>query len=296
MLFACNGGTSTLKPTPTLTFTLPVPTETVTHLPTLPATATFTASPIPTATWIHQGPDAVVVPILLYHRIDISPTNSRYYVSPDRFEKEMKLLHDWGYETITLDMLVRSINEGADLPPHPIIITFDDGHINVYTTAFPIMRKYGFTGVMYIIGTYMGTADYMDADQIKEMAAADWEVGSHSMRHLDMMTLDSSEQKYEIFQSRKLLEKKLGIPILSFAYPFGIYNFDIVDMTHAAGYTTGMGLGYSSDQDAGNILALQRRDVRGTYDVKQFAFFLPWQGDPIFLPTDTLTPTSTPSR
>jgi len=295
LLFACNG-ISTLKPTPTLTATLPAPTETVTPLPTLAAPATFTASPIPTPTWIHQGPNQVTVPILLYHWIDISSSNSRYYVSPGNFEEQIKLLHNWGYETITLDMLVRSIYEGADLPPRPMIISFDDGHLNNYTTAFPIMQKYGYAGVLYIIGTYMGTPDYMNADQIKEMIAAGWEVGSHSMRHRDLTTLDPSEQRYELVRSRELLEKQLGVPIRSFAYPFGIYNLDIVDRTYASGYTTAMALGYSNFQGTGNILALQRRDIQGSYDLKKFAFFLPWQGDPIFLPTDTPTPTLTPSR
>jgi peptidoglycan/xylan/chitin deacetylase (PgdA/CDA1 family) len=276
--------------------TLLPPTETATHLPTLAPAATFTASPIPTATWVHQGPDEVVVPILLYHWVDTSPSNSRYYVSPERFEEEMQLLKNWGYTTITLDMLVRSINEGADLPPRPMIITFDDGHVNNYTTAFPIMQKYGFTGVIYIIGTYMGTDGYMNADQIKEMARAGWEVGSHSMRHQDLTTLDRSEQKYEIFESREYLEEKLGIPIQSFAYPFGSSSFDVADMVYAAGYTTGMSLGYTHDQGSGNLFTLQRRDVQGTYDLKKFALFLPWLGDPVFLPPDTPTPTATPSR
>lgn len=295
LLFACNG-ISTLKPIPTPTFTLLPPTETATHLPTLAPPATFTASPIPTATWVYQGPDSVVVPILLYHRIDVSPYNSRYYVSPDKFEEEMKLLRDWGYETITLDMLTQAIHEGAELPPRPILITFDDGHLNNYTTAFPIMQKYGFTGVLYIVGSYMGADEFMNADQIKEMAAAGWEVGSHGMRHLDLTTLDRAEQQYEIVQSRKFLEERLGIPIRSFAFPFGLYAGDIINMTYLGGYTTGMSLGYTHNQGTSNLFALQRRDVRGTYDLKQFANFLPWQSDPIFPPTNTPTPTLTPSR
>jgi peptidoglycan/xylan/chitin deacetylase (PgdA/CDA1 family) len=304
-LFACNGvvplnPTSmpmpTLAPTLTLTSTPLASLEPATLPPTFADPATFTASPVPTAVWIHQGPYEVVLPIFMYHRIDVSPSNSRYYVSPDKFEAEIKLLHDWGYATITLDMLAQAINEGADLPPRPMLITFDDGHLNNYTTAFPIMQKYGFTGNLYIVGSYMGADQYMNADQIKEMAGAGWEVGSHSMRHLDLTTLDLAEQKYEIFQSRKFLQEKLGLPIRSFGYPFGNSNTAIVDLVRLAGYTTGMSLGYTDDQGTGNILTLQRRDVKGTYDIKQFALFLPWQGDPIFLPTDTPTPTLTPSR
>ena len=60
------------------------------------------------------------VPIILYHRIDISPINSQYYVPPEKFDEEMKLLHDWGYTTITTELLIKAITEGADLPPRPI--------------------------------------------------------------------------------------------------------------------------------------------------------------------------------
>jgi peptidoglycan/xylan/chitin deacetylase (PgdA/CDA1 family) len=282
--------------TPTTTFTPLPPTETATVTQTSTVTPTFTASPIPTATWVHQGPETVYVPIILYHRIDISPINSQYYVPPEKFDEEMKLLHDWGYTTITTELLIKAINEGADLPPRPILITFDDGHLNNYTIAFPIMQKYGFTGVVYIVGNYMGADQYMNADQIKEMAAAGWEVGSHGISHLDLTTLDPARQRYEVVDSRTLLENALGVPILTIAYPFGISNSGVIDYAQFAGYIGGMSLGFTYDQGVSNLYTMQRRDIKGTYDVKQFAAFLPWQGDPVFLPTDTPTPTLVPSR
>jgi peptidoglycan/xylan/chitin deacetylase (PgdA/CDA1 family) len=283
-------------PTVTMTVTPPPPTATATVTSTSTITPTFTASPIPTTTRVHQGPDKVQVPIILYHWIAVSPINSPYYVRPDKFDEEMKLLHDWGYTTITTEMLIKAINEGADLPPRPILITFDDGHLNNYTTAFPIMYKYGFTGTLYIVSNYMGTDNYMNADQIKDMAAAGWEVGSHSISHLDLTTLDPYRQRQEIVDSRTRLENALGVPVLTIAYPFGISNPGVIDYAHFAGYIGGMSLGYTYDQGVSNLYTLQRRDIKGTYDVKQFASFLPWQGDPIFLPTNTPTATVRPTR
>lgn len=294
LLSSCMAGTSTSEPiqaTATLT-----PTLTATATPTFTITPTFTASAIPTPTWVHQGPDAVYVPIILYHRIDISPINSQYYVPPEKFKEEMTLLHNWGYTTITTELLVKAIREGADLPPRPIIITFDDGHLNNYTTAFPIMQELGFTGVLYIVTNYMGADHYMNADQIKEMAAAGWEVGSHSVSHANLTLQEPYRQRLEVVESRKILEETLGVPILTIAYPYGISNPGVIDYAHFAGYIGGMGLGFTYDQGISNLFNMQRRDIKGTYDVKQFAGFMPWQGDPIFLPTDTPTPTMTPSR
>jgi peptidoglycan/xylan/chitin deacetylase (PgdA/CDA1 family) len=158
------------------------------------------------------------------------------------------------------------------------------------------MQKYGFTGVLYIVGNYVGVADYLNADQIKEMAAAGWEVGSHSMTHSDLTALEPQRQRMEVVDSKDFLEKTLGVPIKSIAYPFGLSNSGVIDYAHFAGYSAGMSLGYTYDQGFGNIFTLQRRDVKGTYDIKQFAAFLPWQGDPALLPTDTPAPTATPSR
>ena len=277
------------QPLPTITATLPPQPQTATVAPIL-----LTPSPVPAVpSTIFQGPGAVVVPILLYHRIDVSLTDSQYYVSPAKFEEQMKLLNDWGYTTITTDLLDKAIAEGADLPSRPLLITFDDGHLNNYTTAFPIMKKYGFTGVVYIIGRYMGTPGYMNSDQIKEMAGAGWEVGSHSMRHLDLTSLSPEQQQYEIFESRRFLETELGVPVLTFSYPFGVSDIPILDFTYSAGYIAGMGIGYLNDQRASYLFALQRRDVNGTWDIKSFASILPWQGDPVYFPTDTPDPFST---
>lgn len=301
LLLAACGGAAVAAPEPTATETVPPsPTETATVTSTSTATPTITftstVTPTPTPTWVAQGPDAVVMPILLYHRVGISPTNNQYYVPPEKFEQQMKLLRDWEYTVIPVELLVKAIKEGAKLPPRPVIITFDDGDISVYTTAFPIMQKYGLTGVTYIVGNYMGTDGYMTADQIKELVAAGWEVGSHSRSHRDLTRLEPAVQRMEIVEARKVLQQATGSPVLSFAYPFGIMSSGVGNYAHFAGYIAAMGLGFTSDQGKSNLFWLQRRDIKGEYDIKRFASYLPWQGDPALMPADTATPTPTASR
>ncbi len=128
----------------------------------------------------------------MYHHIAISPIGSRYYVTPDTFDSELRLLRGWDYTTITTTQLVQAITEGASLPPHPLILTFDDANEDNYTNAFPLMQKYGFTGVLYVPYDYIGTPGYLTVENIKEMAAAGWEVGSHSLTHpVNFLALDS---------------------------------------------------------------------------------------------------------
>ena len=300
LLTAC-GGAAVAAPQATNSQTSPPPatkgatiTPTSTDTPTITPTSTLT--PTPTTTRVAQGPDNVTVPILLYHRIGISPTNNQYYLAPEKFEAQMKLLHDWEYSVIPVDLLVKAIKEGAELPPRPVMITFDDGDISVYTTAFPIMHKYGLTGVVYIVGNYMGTEGYMSADQIKELVAAGWEVGSHSRSHRDLTRLAPEVQRMEIVEARKVLQEATGDEVLSFAYPFGLMNSAVGDYAHFAGYIAAMGLGFTPHQGKSNLFWLQRRDVKGDTDIKRFAGNLPWQGDPNFIPADTPTPTPTASH
>ena len=268
---------------PTHTPTFP-PTETLP--PTLTLTPTTTAEP----QWVLQGPNQVIVPILLYHHIGFSlKDQSVYYVSPEAFDRQMNLLYQWGYRTISIELLVRAIREGAELPPKPILLTFDDGGESTYTAALPIMQRYHFTGVSYIVYYYVGITNYMNADQIRALYAAGWEIGSHSLSHVDL-TLRPDRQEDEIVQSRRQLESMLSVPVLSFAYPFGAHDESSLGYVHLAGYTAAMGLGNDSLQGTKNLFYLYRQAVGGTDTLQTFAARLPWRQEQIDLPAVTIVP------
>ncbi len=290
LLLACNlmlvvtpPGLSTpiARNIPTLSMTQPsAPLPVPQHAPTSREFVTpfFTVSPIPTPTWITHGPGPVVVPILLYHRIAVSTGNSRYYVSPDSFKDQIELLHDWGYTSIGTELLVTAIQEGASLPPRPIIITFDDGNLDNYTAAFPTLKKNGFTGVLYIVAKYLGAPGYMDAAEIIEMAAAGWEVGSHSMTHRDLLDLDETEQQSEIRESKRVLEDSLGVPVQTFAYPFGSMDPGLVRSVYHAGYIAAVGtIDSTAIQDEDHLFYLRREEIEGQQGINSFSHFLPWQ-------------------
>jgi len=296
--------TSTIEPTWTLSPFLPStvtdtvqptlsPTETITPQPSETPIPTFTLTSTPTFTdisqWILQGPNEVNVPILLYHHIDISPSNSPYYVSPNAFEQQMYLLHEWGYQTISVEMMIAAIKGGGLLPQRPVILTFDDGRQSVYTTAWPIMQKYGFTGTIYLVNNYVGATNYMNVEEIRELYVAGWEVGSHSITHTDL-TIETADQEKEIIESRLRLQRQLDIPVLTFAYPFGAYNEDSVDFAQYAGYIGAVGLGPKTTQGNNNQYYLYRRGIEGSYDIRRFASFLPWQEDMNNLPVLTIVP------
>jgi peptidoglycan/xylan/chitin deacetylase (PgdA/CDA1 family) len=156
-----------------------------------------------------------------------------------------------------------------------VVITFDDGNLDVYTTAFPILRELGFVGVFYIVGDRLGAEGYVNAAQLSEMIAAGWEVGSHSLTHVDL-TLDHALVREEVLQSRLLLEEALGVPVRSFAYPFGLVDDYVMEKTEDYGYTSGMGLGIFNQHYLGGQFYLSRREVHWEYDLAAFSALLPW--------------------
>ncbi len=277
--------TLTLEPTHTLSPSLtpfqPVPntstflpTDTFTPSPTFTPTSTLTPTITSTPQFIFQGPGNVTVPILLYHHIGYSLTDSEYYVSPDAFENQMNYLFMHGYRTISVEQLTQAIYFGAQLPSRPILLTFDDGSETVYTEALPIMQVYGFTGTAYIVDNYIGSTRYMDKDQIRALYDAGWEIGSHSLSHHDLTKRPASQEE-EIVKSRQRLESYLGVPIHSFAYPFGAYDSNALKLVKLAGYIAAMGLGDKSAQGKENIFYLYRQSITAGTTMEAFINLLP---------------------
>lgn len=153
----------TATPEPTIT-----PTATETPQPTQTPLPTHTLTP----TWAYSPAGSATVPILLYHHIANPENPSRYHVSPEIFEEQMTWLFDHGYTAIPITLLVNAIKEGAELPAKPVVITFDDGDLDVYENAFPIMQKYGFSGVFYIITDWIDAKNMVTKAQLDEMIAS----------------------------------------------------------------------------------------------------------------------------
>jgi len=304
----CGGFTAITQPIPTSSPTsiwtispLPTPTGSATASLTFLPTDTATASPSLTASLTEtptltfepqgsiQGPGEVLVPILLYHQVGYSPSGNLYYVTPEEFERQMFLLHEWGYHTISVRQLATAILVGAELPLNPIILTFDDGNENIFTTAFPIMQKYGFTGTVYIVYNYIGSTSFMSQAEIHNLYDAGWEVGSHSISHVDL-TKHQARQEAEIIESRRKLQILLNIPIESFAYPYGAYDELSLYHIHLSGYLAAVGLGTDMYQGPNNLYYLYRHEITTQYDLKTFAQLLPWQRDLENLPAVTIVP------
>lgn len=223
--------------------------------------------------FVHSGPGKVIVPILLYHHILEGKLLNPYSVSMGNFQEQLSYLKDDGYHTISISQLIQAITVGADLPEKSIILTFDDGNENVYLNAFPLMKEFGFIGEVYIIANRINAEGFLTRKQIEELLSSGWEIGSHGMKHIDLV-LNPEASRDEIGTSKKKIEDMLDIKLTSFAYPYGKATTITMDWVKQIGYLVGMGLGISNQHNKENLFYLNRRQVDSNMDMLDFVKLL----------------------
>jgi peptidoglycan/xylan/chitin deacetylase (PgdA/CDA1 family) len=191
--------------------------------------------------WWRQNKNGI--PILMYHHIDIPPRdkkNKKLWVSIKKFDQQMAYLKEHGYSSITFKGLMRHIQEGRRLPDDPVIITFDDGAENIYTNAFPVLKKYGFKACIFLIAEQ----SMLKINQLKEMQVYGIEFGSHTKTHPNLLEIRDDKIREEIFDSKKILEERLNTNIVVFAYPYGqgAYDERIKQVVKEGGYFFACGI------------------------------------------------------
>jgi peptidoglycan/xylan/chitin deacetylase (PgdA/CDA1 family) len=178
---------------------------------------------------------AQAVPILYYHSV-LQENGNELRMPPKEFEAQMTYLQDKGYHSVSLDQLYQASYKGGALPSKPFVITFDDGYVDNYTNAFPIVTKHGFTATVFMVTSYINGQGFMSWQQLKEVVAKGWEIEGHTTNHPHLTKVDHSTVLSELNLSKDSLEKELGHPVNFFAYPFGDLNTDVVQAVKDAGY------------------------------------------------------------
>ncbi|MGA2321640.1 MAG: polysaccharide deacetylase family protein [Solirubrobacteraceae bacterium] len=195
--------------------------------------------------------------VLGYHGVAESRLRedlSLLQVSPDRFRTQLELLRGAGFRFVTLAELARQAAGGVP-QPGLAAVTFDDGMRNNHAVALPILNEYGIPATVYVtIGFIDGESPWigaggdramMNESELRDLAAAGWELGAHTMTHADLSTLDYEACRKEIEDSRDALERIAGVEVQTFAYPFGRYGpaalAAVKDAGLLAAVTTGSG-------------------------------------------------------
>ncbi|HID38751.1 MAG TPA: polysaccharide deacetylase family protein [Calditrichaeota bacterium] len=211
------------------------------------------------------------IPIINYHKIEAEWDIGITTRTPDRFAADMFLLKEMGFQTVTFNDLAHGHS-----PAHiskPLIITFDDGYESVYTRALPVMRGFGFRGVVYVPTAFIGKENswdvqfggkayrHLDTGQLKDIQAAGFEIGSHGIRHVAFTALSDDTLQKELLESKKYLEDLLGKPVVSICYPFGQFNEAVQSGVKKAGYHYALASLYFFGSDKSATFGLKRMNV-----------------------------------
>lgn len=186
----------------------------------------------------------------MYHSISFG-SRDRLAVTPDRFAAEMKLLAEQQFQVVSLAEACRRLNTDEELA-RTVVLTFDDGHRDFLTTAAPILRQHGFTATLFIVTGRLGertqwsstdqTAALLSRDELDDLRAQGFQLGSHTVTHADLMTLDDASLTRELVESRAAIAA-MGESFIPFAYPGGTFTQRERDAVERAGYDCGVIVG-----------------------------------------------------
>jgi peptidoglycan/xylan/chitin deacetylase (PgdA/CDA1 family) len=188
-------------------------------------------------------------PILMYHQIVPGRPEDIHAVTIKSFADQMRWLHDHEYQCVTVEELLL---DRVPVPSKPnsriLAISFDDGYLDLYTNALPILQQFSFKASIFLVSERIGKvndwdqapglagAPLLDWHHIHEMVKIGMSFGAHTCTHPDLTTLPVSQAAYEIQFSRKILEQELQQFVRVFAYPNSQYNEAIVKLVADSGY------------------------------------------------------------
>lgn len=213
--------------------------------------------------------DNIGIPVLYYHSVDENAANE-VTITPEKLQEQLDYINDNNYVTITMTELYDHIEKNKPIPEKSILITFDDGYMNNYTEAFPMLKELNMTATIFCVGNSLDGSYYLSEEAIKEMSDYGIDIESHTVNHVHLDTMSYDEQLLELKNSKNILEKITGKEVLSLAYPFGDYNDNTIKAAKDAGYkmgfTTKLGLSDRTD----DIYKLDRIYISSSYDMNTF--------------------------
>lgn len=210
------------------------------------------------------------IPVLYYHSVKPSEANE-VIISPDRLRKELQFIKDSGYTSLTISEFNDYIINEKPIPEKSILITFDDGYMDNYTNAFPILKELDMKATIFVITSVIDDGSYyLSSERIKEMSDYGIDIESHTATHSHLNQLTYEEQLKELKDSKEKIESITGKKVLSVAYPYGDLDENSIKAVKEAGYSLAFttNLGYSDRED--DPFKLDRIYVSSRYSMDTF--------------------------
>lgn len=194
----------------------------------------------------------LTVPILAYHHIAAPPpesTSVSTYLAPAAFARQVRLLKAMGYRSVKVGDVARALRGETELPRRAVVFTFDDGWLDVYTEAFPILSAADFAGTLFLVGNALGHRGIayaesrekapqrvLSREQIRELAGKGWEIGAHSNSHVHLTRLSEADARRDIEAGRREVEAMFGTRPEVLAWPYGDCHGGLARLAEEIGF------------------------------------------------------------
>lgn len=204
------------------------------------------------------------VPILLYHYVEIvtdkkDKLRQDLTIVPAVFDEQVKTLADSGYTFMTAKELGEVLDGKTQMPSKPVLLTFDDGHWDMATDILPILKKYHAKATAYIVPGFTGGSDFMSESQVRTVSESGLvDIGAHTVHHISLKDRSYAVVKNEIDRSKTILQDTYHISVVSFAYPYGAFDEQSVQLVKAGGFTTAVSTVPGIEQNNANRFFLYR--------------------------------------
>ncbi len=147
------------------------------------STSTSTSTPIPI-------PEAArgFVPVFSYHHVrDWEPADTEedraYIMPPSKLEAQLNYLQEKGYQAVTSEQVAEYYASGRPLSDKPVMLSFDDNVDNQYTSAVPLLKKYGFNATFFVMTVTIDKENFMTSEQLKELDREGFDIQPHTWDH-----------------------------------------------------------------------------------------------------------------
>jgi peptidoglycan/xylan/chitin deacetylase (PgdA/CDA1 family) len=202
----------------------------------------------------------------MYHSVNpLAPDNNRLVITPGLFDRQMRFLKEGHYNVVPLESLAPLIRDKKKITPKTVAITFDDGYVDNYVYAFPVLKKYGLPATIFIIIQEVGRAqnDRLTWEQIKEMRDSGLiTFGSHSIGPDPLYKAKTEEElRRQIFDSKKMLEEKMSREAAAFSYPEGMFDGHMKELVQEAGYKMAVATRPAKKYANDDLFALRRQRI-----------------------------------
>lgn len=211
------------------------------------------------------------IPIFMYHWLREDTGGYEYpenMVKPTELRKQMEYLKKNNYDVIFVSEI-----DKLQHYQKPVILTFDDGWVDVYYDAFPLAKELNMKICMYVIIDLVGTDGYCTLEQLKEMRDSGLvEIDSHTLSHPYLDTLSSDQANNELVNSKKWLKDNLDVDSKVICYPSGRKNQTVVNIAKD-NYNYGLlmdGGVFKYNSDTSNIYEIERIYAMRTMNLNKF--------------------------